>query len=345
MKFNSKAIKTIKVSFLVGGLFLGTLFGNAANVYAVSDKVVAIVNDHVITQSELDARFVAFKQHLQQIGAPQMSSGEMRKKVLDELINIDLQLQVAKRANINVSEQTLDLAVADTAKRSNISVERLKLELQKQGIRYQDFRRQIRNNITLSELTQAVFAKKITISDEEINQFLKSNPTTTVRSAPQVIPVFHVVDVLIPVEEHASASEKAAASSVAQSVAAKLKGSSVETVLADSAFAGKSLSQSDLGWRMADQLPGIFAASVVQLRPQEVTRPLAAPNGLHVLKLLEVRGVSPRGQGTVVERSVRLSRDEARAMIYNSKLEKELKPWLQRLHNDSYIKIMNDEES
>lgn len=337
-------LKTIKFSFLLVGLLFGlSVFGGA---YAAADKVIAIVNDHVITQSELDARLDALQQHLAQTSAFAPSKAKLRPQVLDELIDVELQLQLAARNNIKIGEDAVDQAVADVAKHSNITVAQLQSELQKQGVRYVDFRRQMRNNIILGNVAQSAVGRKITITDDEVEQFLKTAPAKMLRDAQaqqaQVLG-YHCVDILIPLAESATPDDKAAAKTVALSVMDKVRrGAAIDEVLKAPDVAKTAATSNDLGWRRAQDLPSIFVESVVKLKPQEVAGPVTAPNGLHVIKLLEVRGGGEGGGGQ--QPPMKLTREEARSMLYRTKMEQAIKPWLRQLRATAYVKIVGEDK-
>lgn len=333
--------------YLLYGLCSVFLCSIANVIYASSDKVVAIVNDHVITQSEVDTRCVALQQHLMQASVALSGKRGICKKVLQELIDMELQLQTAKRNNIQVSEQIIDQEIADIASRNHITVTQLQAELQKQGIKYQDFRKQMRNNILLNKVEQAAVSKKIVISDEEVASVLRSPPTAFISSMQSSLQAqtqeYNAVDVLIPVKEQATASEIAAAKSVAQNVVAKLRqGKEIAEVLKDPSFTDKTLPlvSNDLGWRHLPELPNIFIASVAKLKPQEVAAPIIAPNGIHVIKLLAVRG----GDGGT-HQATKITADIARAWLYREKFQQALQPWLKQLRATAYIKIVDEGES
>jgi peptidyl-prolyl cis-trans isomerase SurA len=323
----------------VVGIVLSVLLCCASfstNSYAVTDKIIAYVNDQVITQSELHTRVIAVQQHLSQMeGAP--SKASIRQKVLDDLIDRELQLQLAKRNGIQVPEAAVDNAIAGIAKRNGITVELMKQELQKQNVKFSDFRKQIRDDMTISIVVQQALMPKVRITDEEVERALKSGAALQQQAPRPTAPAqYHIVDVLIPTAEHADSNTIADAKKAAVIIAARLrKGAALADATQGISVVGGDVQHDDLGWRMTKDLPSIFVAEVSRFNAPGITEPIVAPNGIHIVKIVELN--KPMMAQPQPEKP---TRNSAREYVFHNKISKLIKPWLQQMRATAYIKIV-----
>lgn len=151
------------------GLFLILSFQVVAQAETL-DKVVAIVNAEPITQNELNQQMAIAKTQLQSANQPLPSDAVLRKKVLDQLINMKLQLQIAKKAHVTVSDAQLNKTIAGIAAKNNMSTDQLKSAIEAHNMSYANYREQIRREIILSQVAQTQVIPTIKLSDGEIQQ-------------------------------------------------------------------------------------------------------------------------------------------------------------------------------
>ena len=136
----------IRVIAILFSLFLSFPTLAATNTNAGSeplDKIVAVVNSDVITQSQLDQQITALKKQLQSMGTPLPDDTRLQQQVLNQMIDQKLQLIVAKRTKVTVTEAQLDQAVTSIATRNHLTLPQLKVALVKEGMNYAAFREQI----------------------------------------------------------------------------------------------------------------------------------------------------------------------------------------------------------
>jgi len=327
-------LKKMNFLFVVLTVLIGASY--SLNVSATSDKVVAIVNEHVITQSELDARMTSLRHYLAHNNETASGSSSnkinIRQRALDELIDRELQLQMAQRGNVQVSEVAIDNAIATITKRNKISLEQLKKELQKQGTSYMAFRKQIREDMMIGNVVQHVLGPKVKINEQEIDDFLRHAPVFNRAPNNQE---YHCIDILIPTAEPIADSNLDAAKQIAATILTKLRhGAEIAETIKGLGSVGETVQMNDLGWRTVQNLPTIFVPAITKLKPLDTAGPLVAPNGVHLIKLAAVRGETPP--------SPKITKDEAREMVYQIKMAKLLKPWLQQLRATNYIKTVTD---
>ncbi|MBS0556312.1 MAG: peptidylprolyl isomerase [Proteobacteria bacterium] len=246
------------------------------------DHIVAIADDSVILQSELDA---AVANVLQQYRAnPQQLPPRdvLERQVLESLVMMRLQVQRAKDTGIRVSDSDIDQAVQRVAENNKMTVDQLRASLASQHMGYEDFRDHIRDQILVQRLQQRVVQGQSNVSDSEIDIFLASN---SLKSG-QV----HLQHILIGLPNGADASQIAAARAKADEVKAKIDaGMDFTTAAIQYSSAQDALQGGDLGWRGYDEVPEAFANLVEGMKPGDVSQPLRGPSGFHIVKLVDKR--------------------------------------------------------
>ena len=283
------------------------------------DKIVAVVNNDVITQQEVQDK-IAFIKH-QAAAAHQAlpADAELKKQILEQLINRALQMQVAKKAKIEITDAEIDAAIQDIATRNHLSLEQMKQSLLKDGITFTKFREQIREEMLMGKVERQAVNPNVNISDEEVANFLKNGDVNEENNE------YHVLDILVPVSDKPTTGELENARKLALNTENKLR----SNVDAAKIIHADNLQQQDLGWRKAQDLPSIFIAVAGKMKSGEISSPIQAPNGFHIIKLLAVRQPAKTA----------LTPEQAREILYHRKLDANLKAWLQDLRKQSYIKI------
>lgn len=291
-----------------------------------SDKIIAVVNDEVITQSELNNHLAMIKHQMGPSGQSVPQDQELRSKVLDSLIAMTLQLQLAKKNNIQTTDKDVDNAIEMIAKGNNITVAQLKQSLPKSGMSMEAFRNQLKEQITIEKMQQMMFAREITVNDAEVAAIM-ANPPKPVST----VSAYHIIDVLIPIPDHATAQQSKAAEDAAQKLQDKLPGASdVAKLIKNISVNGQSVTSNDLGWRRLTDMPEIFAAEAVKLSVGQASRPIQAPNGFHVLKLVATQGGAQK---------VSLTKAQAEQMVFHRKMQEKVEAWVKELRATAYVKI------
>lgn len=257
------------------------------------DGVVAEVNDSVITQSQLNNEINNMRKALAQSNTPIPAATILRKRVLDQLIDKKLQLQLAKANNITVDKAAVDDAMMRIAQEHDITLTQLPAALAKQGLDYASFRQSIQDQMIIQQLQQRELASQIKVSNQEITQVsqqLAKQPTPIANNTA----IYHVQDVLIPLPNNPTPEQINVAKQLADDLASKLKASDdLQKSLDALGSSTKMVKLTDLGWRGQKDLPDLFAKSVIGLKTGEVSNPIQAPNGLHILKIAAIKGETP----------------------------------------------------
>ncbi|STX50241.1 peptidyl-prolyl cis-trans isomerase D [Legionella busanensis] len=250
------------------------------------DRVVAIVNDSVITASELNTQVETLRQQIlaQKVELP--SERVLKKQVLQHLINTDLQLQLAKQHNITVDNAELNDAIAKIAEQNNLSLSQLREALQQQGLTWQRYRENLRKEIIMARLQQKAVGKDVKVTPEQVENYLKSGAYQDKTKF-----TYHLQNMIIPLPEEPTSAELKKAQEKANQVLAKLqKGAEFNNVATEESNNGFILESNDLGDRYLAQLPELFAKEVIKMKPGQVAGPLRAGNGYQIIKLIAVGG-------------------------------------------------------
>jgi peptidyl-prolyl cis-trans isomerase SurA len=252
------------------------------------DRVVAIVNDGVVLNSDLDAQIGAVSERLRQQKLELPPQNVLRQQVLERLVLQEIQLQHANHAGVKVPDEMLNAALADVAKRNNMTLSQLPDALAQQGIDYAAYREDIRKEITLTLLRQRDVLQHISITPHEIDQFLEKQAKT-----PSERNEYNVSHILIAVGQEASPAQLEAAAKRAQDVYERAKsGEDFAKLAVAYSNSQTALDGGALGWRKGSELPTFLTDIITRLKPGQVSEPLRTPTGYHIIRLNEVRGAT-----------------------------------------------------
>lgn len=250
------------------------------------DRIAAVVNEGVVLTSQLDAQTDEVISRLRQQKTELPPRNVLRKQILERLIVEEIQMQRADRLGVEVSEEMLNGALDDVAKRNNISFPDLPQALAQQGIDYRDFRDEIRKQLKLQLLRQRDVIARINISPRELEQFMARQ-----KNAPDQNAEFNISHILISVPVTASPEQIETREKRAQEVYDKAKGGEDFAQLAVAySESSTNIEGGSLGWRRGSQLPSIIADRITQMKVGDVSEPIRTPSGFHLFRLNEMRG-------------------------------------------------------
>jgi peptidyl-prolyl cis-trans isomerase SurA len=268
-------------------LLCNLLFGSFLVSAEVLDTIIAVVEDDVILERELQKEVDAIEQRIQQSNATVPPIYVLRKQVLEKMIVDKLQRQLAEKAGINVNEEMLNSSAADIARRNNMDLEQFRSELEGQGISYQSFLDNIRNEIIINQLRGREIGGRIKVTDREVEHYMETQDKIGEESTQ-----YHLGHILIAVKEGASSTEIQKAMSKADDLVMKLRNGQdfTQTAISDSDDAN-ALKGGDLGWRTMSAVPTLFVSVIAQMKQGDVSDPIRSPSGFHIIKMLELKGM------------------------------------------------------
>ena len=278
----------IKLSECLRPLLLGALFLGTAAHAAVQplDKVVAIVDNDVIMQSQLDQRVKEVQQTIAKRGQDVPPASVLDLQVLERLIVENLQLQIGERSGIRITDEELNQAIGTIAQRNNMTVDQFRQALAHDGLSYEDAREQVRREMIISRVRQRRVAERIQVTDQEVKNFLKS-PMGAMQQSDE----YRLANILIPTPDRASSEDIQAAGKKAVDIYNQLQqGADFAKLAIAYSSSDNALEGGDMGWRKAAQLPPPFDEELSRMNAGDVTKPVRIPTGFIILKVNEKRG-------------------------------------------------------
>ena len=252
------------------------------------DRILVIVNDDVITETELANRLAETKKQLalEKIKTP--PDDILRKQLLDRMVLERLQLQLAVQTGIRVGESEVDQAIETIAQRNNLSVENFRKALAKSGMDVAAYRAQTRDQLTIQQLLEREINNRVNVTDSEVSHFLE-NP----QSRADMDVTYNLSHILIGIPESASPEAIQAAKKRAEDILRQLKaGTDFEQIAVSYSQGADALKGGGLGWKKPGELPELFLGALKRMSPGDISETLRSPNGFHILKLNDKRGAA-----------------------------------------------------
>ena len=251
------------------------------------DGIVAVVDDDVVLTSELDHRVKAVREQLLASGQQLPPMDILINQVLERLILESIQLQMGERAGVRIDDETLTRAIDGIAERNGMTIDEFITQIEVDGFPYAQFREDIRRDMILSRVQSSQVNRRISMTEQEVESFLDSPLGQRALSDE-----YRVGHILLEIADEATAAAELAATHEAEEIVQLLRSGADfrETAIARSASAS-ALEGGDLGWRKAGALPSLFAEVAVDLDVGETADPVRSESGLHIIQLLEKRGV------------------------------------------------------
>jgi peptidyl-prolyl cis-trans isomerase SurA len=258
----------------------------------VLDEIAAVVDDDVIMESEVDARRRAVVGQLKGQNQRLPPEDIMREQIIERLIIESLQLQMAQRAGIRVSDEELNSALGRVAAQNKMTLAQFSVEIEKDGISYLEMRDQIRREIAIGRIQQGVMRNRIQVTEQEINNFLESDMGKVVTADE-----FRLAHILLPFSEGANAEEILKVKNDAEALIEEIyDGADFRSLAIERSTAADALEGGDLGWRKAVQLPTMFSDVAPDMEIGDIRGPIRSGSGYHVVTLLDKRGAKTEGR-------------------------------------------------
>jgi peptidyl-prolyl cis-trans isomerase SurA len=252
------------------------------------DRVVAVVNNEVITQNDLNDRMAAVVKGLQKQGTPLPPQDALQKQMLEKMINDLVQIQEAKETGIRIDDGTLDKMLQRIADENSLSMTEFRRLLEQDGMAWSKFREEMRGEALMNRLREREVEGNVTVTEAEIDTQLSLESREA--SADQEYRLAHIL-VLVP-EQATSAQIEARRQRAVQALVALRKGAEFSQITAQYSDAPDALKGGDLGYRPAGRLPQIFLDALGTLKQGETSDIMKSANGFHIVKLLDKRGRS-----------------------------------------------------
>jgi peptidyl-prolyl cis-trans isomerase SurA len=295
--------------------------GTAAPVAApgtLLDGVAAVVNEDVILKSELDTKVAQAEQQIIAHHTSLPTHEVLQKQVLDQMVMTRLELQQATSRGITVSDDSVNQALSRIAARGNVTLDQLPDELKKEGLQYDQFRKDLREQIVIQNLEQQVLSDRLHITQQELDDQLRTD-----QGVGDAETQYHVAQILVATPFNPTPEDIAAARKKIDVVYQKLKdGTDFAAVAVAYSDGQKALEGGDIGWRKASELPTLFAPLVAQMKPGDYSEPVQSNSGFHIVKLIDVKRSDQKvlvtqthARHILIRTSAIMSSDQAKAKI------------------------------
>jgi peptidyl-prolyl cis-trans isomerase SurA len=251
-------------------------------IQTTSDYILAVVNQEPITHTDVDKRVTRITDTAP-AGTRLPPPEELRKQVLDALIDEKVQISYAKTIGMDISDAEVDGAIENIAAQNQMTLADLRARMQADGLDFQRYRNSLREQLLLQRLREREVNTRIQISDEDLDAFIKEDP------AAQTEVALNVAHILIAVPEKATQVEVAALQSKAQDIQARAaRGENFAQLAKEFSADTNTRDQGGtLGLREVSRLPELFVAAASKLKVGQVAQVVRSNAGFHVIKLVE----------------------------------------------------------
>ena len=285
----------------------------------LADRIVAVVNDDIITLRELNDRVRMVKLQFKRDGTAPPADDVLEKSVLERMIVDRAQEQHAREIGLRIDDQAVNSAVESIAKGNNLTMVQFRDALERDGVAFSRFRDDIRLEILINRVRQAVVERSIVVSEAEIDDFVTRSASEASAAAVEV----NLGHILVRVPESATPEQIETRMRRTQEALAQLKsGKEFAQVSVSFSDAPKALTGGEEGFRQIDKLPQLFVDAIAKLPKGGVSEIVRSPNGFHILKVIDRRGaggvptvVQTRARHILVKTSQIVSNDQARARL------------------------------
>lgn len=281
------------------------------------DEVVAIVNEEVILASEIEALTSSVTKRATEAGQTLPAPDVLAQQALDKLIIDSLQLQMAKKMGMRVSDAQLEDTIRNIAKGSGQTVDQLRQTLIAEGGSFSDYKEEVRTQLLTNEVQRMQMRRRITISDQDVDNLL-----AIMKEQGQKNLQYRISHLMIQVSSDADSATMEASQEKIQGIKARIVAGEHFPDLALAVSAGpKALEGGDWGWMNINEMPTLFANAVHDGKKGDIIGPLRSAAGLHVIQIADIRGKETvftnevNARHILVKPSVILSEDKAKSLL------------------------------
>jgi peptidyl-prolyl cis-trans isomerase SurA len=281
----------------------------------VVDRVVAVVNDEIITMSDLQREANTVKRG---------DAAPDKRVVLEDMIDRKLQMAAAKRTGMDVTDKELADALADIMKRNSLDGKQFDTALAREGLTLEQYKAELREQMTLSRMFNKFVRSGVTIDEADARAFYQNNTRTY--ALPEEI---RVRQIFLRLPEDATPAQDAAVREKAGAVYERARqGEDFVRLLRETSEGVTAKQDGDLGFMKREHALPEIEEAVRSLKPGDIAGPLKFAGGYNVIRLEEVRTPA---------RPFESVKDEIMKTLFEQKVENTYRGWLQTLRSDSHI--------
>ncbi|AIR87451.1 MULTISPECIES: peptidylprolyl isomerase SurA [Erwiniaceae] len=252
------------------------------------DKVAAVVNNGVVLESDVDNMMRTVKSQAQQAHQQLPDDKTLRHQILERQVMDAIILQMGEKAGLQVSDQQLDQAIQNIAAQNKMSMDQLRSRLAYDGMNYNAYRAQIRQEMLISEVRNNEVRRRVTILPQEVDAL-----ATQIGSQNTQGTELNVSQILLPLSENPTQQQVDDQEALARQLVGQLKsgadfGKMAVTYSADP----QALKGGNMGWAKIEELPTLFSQALSTAKKGDIVGPIRSGVGFHILKVNDLRGES-----------------------------------------------------
>ncbi len=258
------------------------------------DGIAAIVNEGVVLKSQLREQTAMIIERASLADPPMQlpPPDVLREQLLERLILTEIQLQRADRIGLQISDQMLNEAIGRIAEQNNVRFEDMPALLAQDGVDYADFRRNLREELTLDQLRRIDVGQRISVSPREIEVCIADLEGNVANDSD-----YNLSHILITIPESATSAQVEAAQAEADDIYRQLQeGADFRQLALSHSDAQTALEGGSLGWMKGNQLPTLYTDIVIALQAGEVSEPFRSASSFHIVKVNELRSAIQRSE-------------------------------------------------
>ena len=253
--------------------------------YSPLDRIVAVINEDVIMKSELENKVYAINEKMKEQGANTPPESILKRQVLNNLIQNRIQLQLAAMIGIKVNDENLNRTISNIAAESQVTLEQFREILEKDGYNYEQFREDIRNEMTLTQLRKRQVTNRIIVSEKEIDNFLTNDNSQSIFQTEM-----RLSHILFSLSETATEDEITQTEQMASKVRNELlTGADFAKIASTVSDGGNAKAGGDLGWRRIDNIPTLFTDYIPDMKVGDISELIRSPSGFHIIKISDLK--------------------------------------------------------
>ena len=281
------------------------------------DRVAAVVDNGVVLKSDVTEIVNRVKRNAVAQGQTLPSDAALKTQALERLIMTSVQLQLAQRMGLQISDAQLDDTIRNIAQGENLSLDAFRQRVTNEEGDYERFRERLRDEMITGEVVRANVQRRIYISPQEIDSLLKIMEEQGASNEQ-----YNLGHILISIPNQATAEELASAKERADKVLALLRdGSDFKRIAIASSSGSNALEGGDLGWMNINEMPTLFSEAIRGRKKTDIIGPLRSGAGYHILTIFDIRGENVaeinevKSRHILIKPSIIVSEERARHML------------------------------
>lgn len=309
--------KTSMLGLAVAMFLLAFPVEETASASVVIDRVVAVVNEDIITLSDLQREETQKRNELKDIKMDE-------RMVLEDMIDRKLQMAAAKKAGMDVTDKELADALADVMKRNSFDTKQFEAALAKEGLSLEQYKQELREQMTLSRMFNKYVRSGVIVDETEVRAYYDRN-----RSAYTLPEEVRLRQIYFPLPDNATPAQTSVVKARAETVyELARKGGDFLRLVRDNSSDAAAFQDGDLGFMKREHMLPEIQAAAQPLKTGEISRPFLCSGGYHIIRIEEAR--------TPVMPFEKV-KDDILNTLYQQKVENTYRSWLQTLRSDSHV--------